>query len=96
MHIPFRTHALCEGVAELLRGCQVFNIGADETAAKGVCTVESSFGIERKMIEAIKSKYGKTPEGWEEIFFDAGAATMDTIVNAWCAPTNFMLIKLRV
>jgi len=62
---------------------EVFNIGADETAAKGVCTVESSFGIERKMIETIKSKYGKTPEGWEEIFFDAGAATMDTIVNAW-------------
>ena len=22
-------------------------------------------------------------QGWEEIFFDAGAATPDTIVNAW-------------
>jgi hypothetical protein len=62
---------------------KVFNIGADETAAKGVCSVESTFSLERSMIDAIKSEFGKTPEGWEEIFFDAGAATKDTIVNAW-------------
>jgi len=61
----------------------VFNIGADETAAKGVCTANTSFSIERRMIGAIQNEFKKTPEGWEELFFDAGAATETTIVNAW-------------
>eukprot|EP00658_Telonema_sp_P-2_P055802 TRINITY_DN4435_c0_g1_i1.p1 TRINITY_DN4435_c0_g1~~TRINITY_DN4435_c0_g1_i1.p1 ORF type:complete len:236 (+),score=52.02 TRINITY_DN4435_c0_g1_i1:180-887(+) len=62
---------------------EVFNIGCDETAAKGVCTVNSTFSIERELIKDIGSDYGKVAEGWEEILFDAGAATPDTIVNAW-------------
>ena len=62
---------------------EVFNIGADETSAKGPCSVNSTFAIERKVVEAISTEYKKTPEGWEELFFDAGAATPDTIVNAW-------------
>ena len=61
----------------------VFNIGADETSAKGPCSVNSTFSIERKVVNAIASEYKKTPEGWEELFFDAGAATEGTIVNAW-------------
>jgi len=61
----------------------VFNIGADETAAKGICTVNTSFSIERRMVNAIATEFKKTPEGWEELFFDAGAATENTIVNAW-------------
>lgn len=66
---------------------QVFNIGCDETAAKGVCTVESTFAFERRIFEAIASEFGKTPEGWEEAYFDAGAATNETIVNAWTRHT---------
>ena len=62
---------------------EVFNIGADETSAKGPCSVNSTFAIERKVVEAITNEYKKTPEGWEELFFDAGAATPNTIVNAW-------------
>ena len=65
----------------------VFNIGCDETAAKGVCTVESTFAFERKLFQAIATEFGKTPEGWEEAYFDAGAATNDTIVNAWTRHT---------
>ena len=61
----------------------VFNIGADETSAKGPCSVNSTFSIERKVVNAIAGEYKKTPEGWEELFFDAGAATEGTIVNAW-------------
>ena len=34
-------------------------------------------------MNAIANDYKKTPEGWEELFFDAGAATEGTIVNAW-------------
>lgn len=61
----------------------VFNIGADETSAKGPCSVNSTFSIERKVVNAITNDFKKTPEGWEELFFDAGAATEATIVNAW-------------
>eukprot|EP01052_Picozoa_sp_SAG31_P029146 SAG31_NODE_2874_length_4971_cov_9.677750_8_plen_67_part_00 len=46
---------------------EVFNIGCDETAAKGPCTVNSTFAIERKMIAAIANDFKKTPEGWEEV-----------------------------
>eukprot|EP01064_Diplonema_japonicum_P018385 TRINITY_DN27077_c0_g1_i1.p1 TRINITY_DN27077_c0_g1~~TRINITY_DN27077_c0_g1_i1.p1 ORF type:complete len:514 (+),score=104.10 TRINITY_DN27077_c0_g1_i1:40-1581(+) len=62
---------------------KVFNIGSDETAAKGRCTVQSTFEIERALVTFVKEKLGKTPAGWEEIQFDAGAATQDTIVDAW-------------
>ena len=41
----------------------VFNIGADETSAKGPCSVNSSFSIERKIVDAIATDYKKTPEG---------------------------------
>lgn len=53
-------------VAELFTD-EVFNIGCDETAAKGPCTVNSTFAIERKMIAAIANDFKKTPEGWEEV-----------------------------
>eukprot|EP00039_Didymoeca_costata_P019109 m.336268 g.336268 ORF g.336268 m.336268 type:complete len:678 (-) comp17802_c0_seq1:111-2144(-) len=66
---------------------EVFNIGCDETAVKGRCTLESTYAIERKMFTAIANEFGKTPEGWEEAYFDAGAATNNTIVNAWARHT---------
>ena len=34
----------------------------DETAAKGPCSVNSTFAIERKMIAAIANDFKKTPE----------------------------------
>ena len=61
----------------------VFNIGSDETAAKGDCTVNSTFAFERRVLNAIASDFGKVPMGWEEVLFDAGAATNETIVDAW-------------
>ena len=65
----------------------VFNIGCDETGVKGPCTTESTFGVERKLFSAIATEFNKTPEGWEEAYFDAQAATNDTIVNAWATHT---------
>jgi len=62
---------------------EVFNIGCDETSVKGRCTLDSTFAIERQVLTAIQKEFGKTPEGWEEVLFDAGAATNATIVNAW-------------
>jgi hypothetical protein len=40
-----------------------------------------------KVLTAIQTEFGKTPEGWEEVLFDAGAATNQTIVNAWARHT---------
>jgi len=75
-------HRLMGEMAELFSD-EVFNIGSDETAAKGVCTVNNTLGIERKILTAIQTDFKKVPEGWEEVLFDAGAATPQTIVNAW-------------
>jgi hexosaminidase len=75
-------HAVLGEMAALFTD-EVFNIGSDETAAKGVCTVQTSLDIEKRVLEAVETEFGKTAEGWEEVLFDAGAATNKTIVNAW-------------
>jgi|EP00945_MAST-04E_sp_MAST-4E-sp1_P004026 hexosaminidase len=62
---------------------QVFNIGCDETTVEGKCTLNSTFAFERKLLSAIATDFKKVPETWEEGLFDANAATMDTVVNAW-------------
>ena len=66
---------------------EVFNIGSDETSAKGRCSVNTSFSIERRLLNAIQNEFKKTPAGWEEVLFDAGAATPETIVDAWARHT---------
>lgn len=66
---------------------EVFNIGCDETSARGPCTVQSTFSLERAILNDIQNSFKKTPEGWEEVLFDASAATPETIVNAWSRHT---------
>lgn len=75
-------HTVMKEMASLFKD-EVFNIGCDETAVTGPCTLNSTFEFERKLMTAIESEFGKTPETWEEGLFDADAATKDTIVNAW-------------
>ena len=75
-------HAVLGEMAALFTD-EVFNIGSDETSAKGVCTVQTSLDIEKRVLDAVEKEFGKTAEGWEEVLFDAGAATNKTIVNAW-------------
>jgi hexosaminidase len=60
----------------------IWHIGADETNVVGPCTLQSTFTMERAILSYISS-LGKTPAGWEEVLFDAGAATNATIVYAW-------------
>jgi hexosaminidase len=79
-------HAVLKEMSGLFTD-EVFNIGCDETSATGVCTVESTFDFERRLFKAIAEEFQKTPEGWEEAYFDAGAATNATIVNAWSGHT---------
>lgn len=75
-------HALLEEMSDLFPD-EVMHLGCDETSVVGPCTLDSTFEFERKLATAVAVEFGKTPEGWEEIYFDAGAATNDTIVNAW-------------
>jgi hexosaminidase len=60
----------------------VFHIGADETGVVGPCTTESTFALERALLGAVTAA-NKTPAGWEELLFDAGAATPGSVVYAW-------------
>lgn len=66
---------------------EVLHLGCDETGVKGPCSLDSTFGFERKLSSAVASELNKTAAGWEEIAFDAGAATQQTIVYAWTGHT---------
>jgi hypothetical protein len=61
----------------------VVHIGADETGVVGPCTVQSTFALERLVLDYIQTSLGKTPAGWEELLFDADAATPQSIIYAW-------------
>lgn len=81
-----RTYNLLHGVLKEMAGLfpdPVFHIGCDETGVLGPCTLSSTFNLERRVLTMIESELGKTPAGWEEVFFDAGAATPNTIVFTW-------------
>ena len=71
---------------------QVFHIGADETSALGPCTVDSTFALERRVLSYLEGALNKTAAGWEEVLFDAGAATNKTIVYAWSRHTPQQII----
>jgi hexosaminidase len=79
-------HSLMKEMASLFPD-EDFHIGCDETAVTGSCSLNSTFNFERRLATAVRSEFGKTAEGWEEILYDAGAATKDTIVNAWARHT---------
>jgi hypothetical protein len=55
-------HALMKEMSEVFTD-EVFDIGCDETGVKGPCTLESTFGFERRLATAVKEEMGKTPEG---------------------------------
>ena len=68
----------------------VLNIGADETAKKGVCSLESTFSLEHALAAHVHDVLGRDVQGWEELLFSAGgSAAADpalpngTIVAAW-------------
>ena len=79
----YKTVASLMGEMSGLFDDDVFHIGCDETAVKGRCPLKGTFDFERRLALDVASNLGKSVEGWEEILFSAGAATNDTIVNAW-------------
>ena len=53
---------------------EVFHIGADEAFEKDApCDVVSTTDLERSVVGAVSSGFGKTPAGWEGLF-NSGAA----------------------
>ena len=72
----------------------VFHIGCDETGVVGPCTTDSTFELERHLLNYLEDPAGvnKSTAGWEEILFDAGAATTRTIVYAWSRDTPAQVI----
>ena len=77
-------HALMKEMASLFPD-DVFHIGCDETKVTGRCALNSTFDFERRLATAVEGDFGKVVEGWEELLFDAGAATTSAIVNAWAS-----------
>ena len=73
---------------------QVLHIGADETSSLGPCTTESTFSLERSVLNHLEGALNKTAAGWEEVLFDAGAATNKTIVYAWSRHTPQEIIDM--
>ena len=66
---------------------EVLHIGADETFVKEgkgeVCTANSTASLEKQVVEAVARDFKKVPAGWEQVLFETGAATDDTIVYAY-------------
>jgi hexosaminidase len=49
----------------------VFHIGADETGVVGPCTTDSTFELERHVLNFLEGpNINKTAAGWEELLFD--------------------------
>ena len=71
----------------------VLHIGADETSALGPCTTDSTFALERAVLNHLEGALNKTAAGWEEVLFDAGAATNKTVVYAWSRHTPQQIIS---
>ena len=62
----------------------VFHIGADETSPRGRCTAESTFALERQLLQSLTSPaVNKTPAGWEEALLVSDVAAPGTILYAW-------------
>ena len=71
----------------------VLHIGCDETGVVGPCTTDSTFELERHLLNYIEGPAeNKSAAGWEEILFDAGAATNRTLVYAWSRDTPAQVI----
>jgi hypothetical protein len=66
---------------------EVFHIGADETFVKASaderCTPNTTAQLEKQVVEAVARDFGKVPAGWEQVLFETGAATDDTIIYAY-------------
>ena len=74
---------------------EVFHVGCDETRVVGPCTTESTFELERQVLNYLEGPtVNKTTAGWEEVLFDAGAATNRTIVYAWSRDTPANVIDM--
>lgn len=66
---------------------EVFHIGADETFVKAGpserCGPNSTAFLEKQVVDAVAYDFKKTPAGWEQVLFETGAATNNTIVYAY-------------
>ena len=75
-------------VVELFGGEELFHVGADETSSSDGegCTIENIAGLENKIFQHLVS-LGKTPVGWEEVFFVSNGADGfqggKSIINDW-------------
>ena len=47
------------------------------------CTLNNTAWLERKVVNAVATDYGKTPAGWEQVLLKTAAATKETIVYAY-------------
>ena len=62
---------------------ELFSIGADETDCEGKCTCASIAALERALVAHVEGALGKTSAGWQELLVETGAASRDTVVQAW-------------
>ena len=51
--------------------------------AVGKCSKNTTAALQTSLCELVSQTLGKTPAGWEELLFDAGAATPHAIIQAW-------------
>ena len=79
--VTYKTiHAVMGEMAALFTD-EVFNVGCDETWARGRCTARSVLSFEQRLFNATLNEFKKTPAAWEEVLFDTKSATPQTIIH---------------
>jgi len=74
--------ALLGEMAELFED-PVMHIGGDETFVIGQCTKVSTAALQSSLCQLVTDTFNKSVAGWEELLFDADAASPHAIIQAW-------------
>ena len=85
--------ALLSEMADLF-GDPVLHIGGDETYAAGPCTRNTTKSLQKFLCNAVTTGMNRTVAGWEELLFDAGAASPHAIIQAWGGYTPPNITKM--
>ena len=59
----------------------------------GPCDLNNTAWLERRVVGAVATEFGKTPAGWEQVLFKTHAATNDTIVYGTTSATLFWTLS---
>ncbi|XP_062513942.1 beta-hexosaminidase subunit alpha-like isoform X2 [Corticium candelabrum] len=71
----------------------LFDIGCDETAEVGLCTITNIKTLEQQLFDFIYSRLGKVPTAYEEALFKSKSAKSNVVIQAWESYRAFEVVR---